>query len=120
MTVFAKETVSEALERSLRNAKHLRAKDAAAVAAARALAWKIDNWSKLADAAISESGETGARPKLPLNDNVSISSFLKYMEALGLTPTVEAAKPSVQAVADDDRPAKRRKSDFELYREQFG
>ena len=44
---FPQETVADALERSLRNAKHLRAKDAATVAAARALAWKIDHWGRI-------------------------------------------------------------------------
>ena len=54
-----------------RNAKHLRAKDAATVAAARALAWKIDHWDELAEQAISdaEAKGKGARPAVPQNDN---------------------------------------------------
>lgn len=56
---FPQETVADALERSLRNAKHLRAKDAATVAAARALAWKIDHWDELAEQAISDAEAKG-------------------------------------------------------------
>lgn len=109
---FPIESVSEALERSLRNAKHLRAKDAATVAAARALAWKIDNWDELAHQAIDDAEEKGkgARPAVPLNDNTSIPTFLKYCTALGLTPEEEkpakpargkAAKPEATPVADE-------------------
>lgn len=59
---FPQETVADALERSLRNAKHLRAKDAATVAAARALAWKIDHWDELAEQAISDAEAKGRVP----------------------------------------------------------
>lgn len=120
MTSFAQESVSDALERALRNAKHLRARDAATVAAARALAWKIDNWETLAEAAIMESHEDGGRPKVPQNDNVSLASFLKYMDALGLTPTTVVLKASAPADVDEGKQTKRAKSDFERYREQFG
>lgn len=91
MAVFLQESVSEALERSIRNAKHLRARHAATVAAARALARKIDAWDLIVDWAIEDASEVrGARPAVPANDNVSIASFLKYLDALGLTPEDEA------------------------------
>lgn len=120
MTSFVRETVSEALERALRNAKHLRARDAATVAAARALAWKIDNWDSLAKVAIMEAEEGGGRPKVPQNDNVSLASFLKYMDALGLTPTTVVLKTNATPAGDEEKPAKRKKTDFERYKEQFG
>lgn len=44
MTRFEQQSVSEALERSIANAKHLRARHSAPIAAARALARKIDAW----------------------------------------------------------------------------
>ena len=96
---FPTESVSDALERSLRNAKHLRAKDAATVAAARALAWKIDHWDELAEQAISDAEVKGkgARPAVPLNDNTSIPTFLKYCAALGLTPEEEKPAKTVRA-----------------------
>lgn len=88
MAQFKRELVSEALERTLRNARHLRAKDAAAVAAARALAGKIDAWDQIVDYAMEDmDGKAkGARPAVPQNDNVSLSSFLKYLDALHLLP----------------------------------
>lgn len=109
---FPQETVVDALERSLRNAKHLRAKDAATVAVARALAWKIDHWDELAEQAISdaEAKGKGTRPAVPQNDNTSLPTFLKYCAALGLVPEEEkpakpargkAAKPEATPVADE-------------------
>lgn len=98
---FVSESVSEALERGIRNAKHLRAKHAPAVAAARALARKIDAWDVIVQWAIEDAAETrGARPSVPANDNVSIASFLKYLDALGLTPDEEP-----RATAGPGRPA---------------
>ena len=84
---------------SVSNAKHLRAKDAATVAAARALAWKIDHWDELAEQAISDAEVKGkgARPAVPLNDNTSIPTFLKYCAALGLTPEEEKPAKTVRA-----------------------
>lgn len=91
MANFTSESVAEALERSLKNAKHLRALDSGAVAAARALARKIDAWDVIVDWALEDAEERdgNSRPLVPANDNVSIASFLKYMEALGLTSPVE-------------------------------
>ena len=109
---FPQETVADALERSLRNAKHLRAKDAATVAAARALAWKIDhgtNWRNRPYRTPKRTGK-GTRPAVPQNDNTSLPTFLKYCAALGLVPEEEkpakpargkAAKPEATPVADE-------------------
>ena len=86
MTVFPFESVSDALEHSLKNAKHLRMRHAATVAAARALARKIDAWDLIVEWAGEDAAERGGRPSVPANDNVSIASFLKYLDALGLNP----------------------------------
>lgn len=90
MAKFAVESVSEALERGLRNAKHLRARHAPVVAAARALARKIDAWDVIVEWALDDAAQGKGRPAVPANDNVSIASFLKYLDALGLTPEDEA------------------------------
>lgn len=102
MAVFEDMSLVDALERSLRNAKHLRARDSAAVVAARKLARKIDAWDIIVDWAFEDIEDVkGGRPAVPTNDNVSLSSFLKYMETLGLVSPVEesagAAKPSAAA-----------------------
>ncbi|WP_194294559.1 terminase small subunit [Leucobacter muris] len=87
MTNFVDESVTEAFERSVKNARHLRVRDAPAVAAARALARKIDAWDVIVDWALEDASETkGVRPAVPANDNVSIASFLKYLEKLKLLP----------------------------------
>lgn len=94
MTVFEHQSVSEALERSIRNAKHLRAKHSAMIAAARALARKIDAWDVIVEWALDDAAQVkGKRPAVPSNDNVSIASFLKYLDALGLAPEGEAGVP---------------------------
>lgn len=94
-TKFEQLSVSEALERSIRNAKHLRAQHSATIAAARALARKIDAWDVIAQWAVEDAAEAKGRPPVPQNDNVSIASFLKYLDALGLTPedAAPAARP---------------------------
>jgi hypothetical protein len=92
-TPFPDSGVSAALERALKSARHLRARDSAAVAAARALAKKIDAWDTIAQWAVEDAAEDGGRPKVPANDNVSLASFLKYLDALGLLPG-EAAAPA--------------------------
>ena len=92
MAMFPQESVSDALEHALRNAKHLRVRDAPAVAALRALAGKIDAWDTIVAWAREDAAGIG-RPAVPANDNVSIPSFLKGLAALQLLPPpVEAAK----------------------------
>jgi hypothetical protein len=68
-------SVQDATERSLKNAKHLRAINAGPVAALLALAQRID--VLIANQGSDESGRL---------DNVSIPTYLKYCQALGLTP----------------------------------
>ena len=77
--------VQDGLERSISAATHLTSLDDGAVAALRALASKIDNWDAVVDAAM-EQAEDGKKLPVPLHDNVSIPTFLKYCEALKLTP----------------------------------
>lgn len=89
---FDDESLSEALDRAISNAGHLRAKDAAAVKAARDLARKIDAWDVIVDWALEDARETRGRPRVPQNDNVSLETFRKYLDVLGLTPEREAPK----------------------------
>lgn len=72
-------SVSDALERSLRNASGLSAKNSALVAASRVLAKRID--------LIADDGFIDQNGKL---DNVTVPTFLKYLQSLGLT--VDAAQ----------------------------
>lgn len=101
MTLFPDQSVAESLERSIANAKHLRASHASAIAAARALARKIDAWDVIAQWAVDDAKDSGGRPRVPANDNVSIASYLKYLEALGLLPSVAvtAASPAAAGAA---------------------
>ena len=74
----------DATERAIKAAKHLTDMDIGAVQSLRILALKIDadeeRWERLAD----DAAENKLRP--PSIDNVSIPTYLKYCEALGLTP----------------------------------
>ncbi|MCB8043652.1 hypothetical protein ABTZ44_07610 [Microbacterium oxydans] len=99
MANFTDESVADALERSIRNAPHLRARHSAAVAAARALARKIDAWDEIVEWANDDAAETGGRPKVPANDNVSIASFGKYLDMLGLMPDDAPAAGGSRAAA---------------------
>ena len=100
---FYDTTVLGALNRSIMTATHLEPKHAGAVAAARALAAKIDAWDTIVQWAIEDAHEAearGARPAVPANDNTSLPSFLKYLEALQLVPPVaEKAKPGPASTA---------------------
>ncbi len=94
MAEFLNERVSDALESAIAAASHLTARDAAAVAAARALAAKIDAWEQIVSWALDDAAQSGSRPAVPANDNTTLPTFLKYMEALQLVPPpVEKAKP---------------------------
>lgn len=70
---FPKSSVAEALERSLKNTD-LKAVNSAVVAAARVIAARIDS--------IRMTGFIDEHGKL---DNVSLPTFLKYCQSLGLT-----------------------------------
>ncbi len=76
-------SVADAFERSLRNASGLSAKNSALVAASRVLAKRID--------LISDNGFVDQNGKL---DNVTIPTFLKYLQALGLTVDVAQKAPA--------------------------
>lgn len=79
--------VLDALNVAVEKAKHLDDDiDAPAIEAARALARKIDAWDVIVEWAIEDAAATESRPRVPQNDNVSLSAFLKYCESLGLTP----------------------------------
>lgn len=92
-TDFSDSSLEAALDRTLESADHLQDRDAATVAAARALARKIDAWDVIVGWALEDVAESDGkkRPTVPQNDNVSLASFLKYMEALRLTPPATAA-----------------------------
>ena len=85
---FEDESLVDALERALLNADHLTSLHAGTVMAARLLARKIDAWGVIVDWALEDVEDAGGkgRPTVPQNDNVSLSSFLKYMNELRLTP----------------------------------
>ncbi|WEV68728.1 hypothetical protein OZX73_05400 [Bifidobacterium sp. ESL0775] len=87
MAKFEYTSVFDALNRSIRNAKHLSAKDSATVATARVLAARIDS--------IAKNGFTDENGKL---DNVTVPTFLKYLQALGLTSAI-VEKPSGKSKA---------------------
>lgn len=80
MAKFPETSVREALERSLRNADGLTAVHSATVAAARTLAERIDHLSA-----------TGFVDDDKL-DNVTVPTFLKYCQALGLTVDATSVK----------------------------
>lgn len=102
--MFEVEPVSAALERGLASAEHLDDRHAPAVAAARALARKIDAWDVIVGWALDDAADSkGGRPAVPANDNVSIASFLKYLDALGLTPPVSGVRGSSKP--DESTPA---------------
>lgn len=86
----------EAFDRSVAAAQHLDERHLGAIVNARNLAWKVDEWQRIAARAIEDADEAGDRPRVPQNDNVSPSAFAKACDALGLTPigakAIEAAK----------------------------
>ena len=75
------------LEESIKASSHLTDLDRGAMEALRALARKIDAWDVIVEWALDDAREDEGRPRVPQNDNVSISAFLKGCEQLGLTPT---------------------------------
>lgn len=78
----------DATEAAIKSATHLTDMDAGALEALRALARKIDAWDQIVEWALDDAaGKDGQRPAVPANDNVSIPTYLKFCESLGLTPT---------------------------------
>ena len=105
---FPDSFIADALERSLKNSKNLKAVNSVVVATARSLASRLDYL--FANDFVTTSGKF---------DNVTVPTFLKYLQALGLTldMTESRAKPASKA---DGAPAKRPKNDFEDYLKKFG
>ncbi|WP_270318785.1 hypothetical protein [Bifidobacterium adolescentis] len=108
---FPSRNVAEALERSLKNAD-LKAVNSAVVAAARVLAERIDY--------LTFSGFVDENGKL---DNVSLPTFLKYCQSLGLTVDAPAkvgrpAKPKVEA--KQERPKSDKVVQMEDFMKRFG
>lgn len=81
---------TEAAVAQARKDNRLTDADAGAVEAMLALARKIDAWDVIVEWALDDARESEGRPKVPQNDNVSISAYLKYAESLGLTPAGRA------------------------------
>lgn len=105
-------SVFESFQASVKAAGHIDADgvDAGAVAAAGALARKIDEWDQIVQWAIEDAAESESRPKVPANDNTSLPTFLRYCEALGLTPGARKAvgdQPKKEADPLEDLKSKR-------------
>jgi len=74
-----------ATNRSITAARHLTEMDKGAVATLRVLARKIDTEIELRELALAYAERHDQKP--PSIDNVSIPTYLKFAEALGLTPS---------------------------------
>lgn len=96
-------SVFEACEAALGAAPHVdrSGADAGAVAALLALARKIDAWDQIVDWAREDASEVQGRPAVPAHDNTSLPTFLRYCEALGLTPGSRRALTGDKAVEVD-------------------
>lgn len=79
-------SVVDATERAINAAGHLTDADAGAVEALRVLAAKIDTDDDLRAAYLMHNAEEGLERKPLQLDNVSIPTYLKFCESLGLTP----------------------------------
>lgn len=91
--------VIDATEKAIAAARHLTDMDAGTVEALRALARKIDGADEYFEALADVAAERKLRPPSP--DNVSIPTYLKFCESLGLTPAgrvrlVEQKKPEAK------------------------
>lgn len=86
---FEHDSLLDALNHSIRNARHLRVRDSALVVAARKCAARIDEGS----------GQT---------DHVLFGTFLKQLEALGLVPEQAKAAAVKKPVKQVDELAKYR------------
>lgn len=107
MAEFVPESLTEGLERALAAASHLTDRDAAAIAAARALAHRIDVWDVIVQWAMEDAADTESRPKVPANDNTSLPTYLKYLDALQLLPpaATDKAKPGPASSASPSQQA---------------
>lgn len=75
----------DATNEAIKAATHLTPMDAGSLEAIRQLALKIDVQDDYFQALAADAEERKSRP--PSQDNVSIPTYLKYAEALGLTPS---------------------------------
>jgi len=92
--------VRDATETALKAADHLTDMDKGAIEALRSLADKIDAWDTIVDWANDDAAHVeGKRPAVPANDNVSIPTYLKFCESLGLTPAGRARLPEKKSEA---------------------
>lgn len=80
--------LSDATESALAAATHLTPADEGTIEALRVLARKIDQDEERWEYALSYATENKTRP--PATDNVSLPTYLRYCEALGLTPSGRA------------------------------
>ncbi|MFA5898161.1 MAG: hypothetical protein WC829_03495 [Hyphomicrobium sp.] len=92
---FTSATVREAVDRSVRNAQHLRAIHSAPIAALQVLAERIDAPMNATDDDDSKAAQF---------DNVSIPTFLKYCQALGLMPDLKSEKQQTSPKANQTAP----------------
>lgn len=83
--------VVQATEKSIKAATHLSAMDAGAVATLRALARQVQY--------LDENGGLREDGKL---DNVSIPTYLRFCESLGLTPAGRAKLAEKKGKTEDD------------------
>lgn len=88
--------------RSIAAARHLDSEMyAGAIEALRKLAAKIDAWDVIVQWANEDVADEGSRrPSVPQNDNVSISAYMKALDALGLTPQSISARAPATAPKD--------------------
>ncbi|WP_394254718.1 terminase small subunit [Pseudoclavibacter helvolus] len=108
MAKRASNAIYNATNRAIRAANHLKPEHGAAVAALRFLAKKIDSDATMRDLVMErlKTADPEADIKFPPVDNVSVPTFLRYLEALGLTPdwrpdgTAKGAAPKVAPVDD--------------------
>lgn len=108
------ETVLEAARGAVAAAGHLEreGRDRAAIAGLLAAARKLDDWDRVLDAffeALEFADDPEERAKLaaksPRQDNATLTQYLNYCTALGLTPVSRGvfakADPSKPEVKDD-------------------
>ena len=90
----------EKAQKNARRQKIIYARHEGTIAAARALADKIDQWDVIVQWAVEDKEALGLqRPAVPQNDNTSLPTFLKYMDALGLTVAADRAETKVATAA---------------------
>ncbi len=76
--------ILDSLNKAVRGASHLGPLDQPTIDAARALARKIDLADVYFQELVRDAIEHDQRP--PSQDNVSLPTYLRYCDALGLTP----------------------------------